>query len=195
MEHRGARLVKWRFMDIRIAFVLALAELMLAASLDEAHAAGDLHSGCSVDKEKPPHVWHDHGDAPALVPEPARPPLPNFVSNNWAQFEEATYRHHYAAMQAAMDSTMHRNGALLDQPTSNTLGTEEVQTSDGRRPLLIAPHLVPPDDQVVWTVPVPGRFKVHPDAQAPRPASTHIGARSALIEERNVARERIALSA
>ena len=54
---------------------------------------------------------------------------------------------------------------------------------------------VPPDDQVVGALGVAWRFEVHPNTQAPRPAATQFCSRTALIEDLNVARERIALGA
>ena len=54
---------------------------------------------------------------------------------------------------------------------------------------------VPPDDQVVRTLAVPGRLEVHPYAQVPSPAAAQICSRTVLIEDRNVACELVALGA
>jgi len=52
---------------------------------------------------------------------------------------------------------------------------------------------VPPEDQVVGTLTVPGRFEVHTNAKAPRPAATHVCSCAVLIEDRNVTGELVAL--
>jgi len=100
-------------MDLRFRMLAAwlLAEMMLAAAIDEAHAAGDVQAGSRLDKSKAPHVWHSHGDE-VLEPVTIVPAVPPFITNLGS--DEAAYQHHQRAVQAAMDTTTHRNAVLLD---------------------------------------------------------------------------------
>ena len=95
-------------MDFRVLTAYLLAEMMMAAAIDEGHAVGDLHTGCDADKPKTPHSWHSHSDD-IFEPVTIVPAVPPFVTNLWS--DEAAYQHH----KIAMDTT-HRNAALLNLP-------------------------------------------------------------------------------
>jgi hypothetical protein len=103
-------------MHVRFRMLAAwlLAETMLAAAIEEAHGAGDVHAGCAADKLKPPQPWHSHGgDVLEPVANPPPPDFPPGRESNHMLFEDAPDAEEWIT-QTALDVNMHRNATLLD---------------------------------------------------------------------------------